>query len=343
MIERSGILAGGNLLVDHVLMINHYPESGTLVTMEHIGQCVGGAPLNVLITLAKMSIGLPLSIVGVLGQDDNAHYIRQQISQHDIDASYLHTLNQGKTSYTYVMNAKDTGQRTFFHELGVNTQLDLSHFNGIHSQHKIFHLGYLLLLAALDQPDPQYGSVSAHLFHIMQEKGYKTSLDLVSVKEPEQFQKLIKPCLPYVDYLIINEWEAEQLSGTTIRNQQGELITEHMQHAASCLIAQGVNDVVVIHCPEGACAVQKDQSCYLVPSYAINSLEIKGTVGAGDAFCAGMLYALHQNIPMQTALHIANACAYFNLQAANSVDGSRPLDEIQTFIQKTPPRSTFSL
>lgn len=339
MTKRSGILAGGNILVDHVLMIPHYPEQGALSTMQHVSQCVGGAPLNVLLTLAKMTQSLPLSILGMMGSDDNADYIKTQLSAHNIEDRTYQV--KGKTAYTYVMTAKDTGQRTFFHDLGVNTLLDISHFSALQTTHKIFHLGYLLLLAGLDQIDPEFGSVSARLFHQMQQKGYQTSLDLVSVKEPEKFQKFVLPCLPYINYLIINEWEAEQLTGITLRHHDQSLNTLHTQNAASQLIKQGVNDIVVIHCPEGAIAVTQNHTCYLAPSYPILESEIKGTVGAGDAFCAGMLYALHQELAPDQALKIANACAYFNLQAANSIDGTVNLERVLQFIATTNCRQGF--
>ncbi len=333
MTERCGILAGGNLLVDHVIEVERFPEAGTLVTMQPVSTCIGGAPLNVLISLAKMQVPFPLGITGILGQDEDASYILKTLHTHQIQTCHV-AQTSGRTAHTYVMSAKDTRQRTFFHHLGVNTQLDLEHFREIQTPHKIFHLGYLLLLAGLDQPDDEFGSISARLFHDMQQKGYLTSLDLVSVEEPEKFAQYVKPCLPYVNYLIINEWEAQMLSGVTVRNATGHIDSHQMWSAAKALIQLGVKDCVVLHCPEGAWAVTQTHSTYYAASYYLSSQEIKGTVGAGDAFCAGMLYALHENIAMADALKIANACAYFNLQSANSVDGTMSLATVQQFIAK---------
>ncbi|GBU09404.1 sugar kinase [Gammaproteobacteria bacterium] len=336
---RTGVLASGNILVDHVLEIPSYPEPGHLSTMQHVSQCVGGAPLNVLLTLAKMTQSLPLSIFGIVGLDDNAIYIKSQLRDHNIEDN-TYSL-KGKTAYTYVMSAKDTGQRTFFHDLGVNTLLDISHFSTLQTTHKIFHLGYLLLLARLDQTDSEFGSLSARLFHQMQQKGYQTSLDLVSVNDPEKFHKFVLPCLPYINYLIINECEAEQLTGISLRNQDHSLNTLNTQNAAAQLIKSGVNNIVVIHSPEGAIAMTQSYTCYMAPSYLILESEIKGTVGAGDAFCAGMLYALHQELGLDQALKIANACAYFNLKASNSIDGTVSLESVLKFIAKTSSRQGF--
>ena len=43
------------------------------------------------------------------------------------------------------------------------------------------------------------------------EKGIKTSIDLVS--ENSDRYNLVLPCLPFTDYLIINELEAARLTG----------------------------------------------------------------------------------------------------------------------------------
>ncbi|MCD8666916.1 sugar kinase, partial [Klebsiella pneumoniae] len=56
--ERKGIIAAGNMLVDHVHQIGQWPERGWLVEIVHSERATGGAPLNVLLTLAKMHAGL---------------------------------------------------------------------------------------------------------------------------------------------------------------------------------------------------------------------------------------------------------------------------------------------
>ncbi|VTP62588.1 Uncharacterised protein [Leclercia adecarboxylata] len=58
MMERRGIIAAGNMLVDHVHQIVQWPERGWLAEITHSERATGGAPLNVLLTLAKMRAGL---------------------------------------------------------------------------------------------------------------------------------------------------------------------------------------------------------------------------------------------------------------------------------------------
>ena len=43
--ERKGIIAAGNMLVDHVHQIGQWPERGWLVEIVHSERATGGAPL----------------------------------------------------------------------------------------------------------------------------------------------------------------------------------------------------------------------------------------------------------------------------------------------------------
>ncbi len=158
---------------------------------------------------------------------------------------------------------------------------------------KIFHLGYLLLLDSLDMPDDVYGTRSARLLAQMRDTGFETSLDLVSRKGDPRYQPLVLPALRHLDYLVINELEAGEFSGLEIR-PNGEPHIAHIAAAARELLDAGVRQRVVIHCPEGAWGETPEQGGVWIPSQKLEQREIIGSVGAGDAFCAGFLYGCHE-------------------------------------------------
>ena len=54
---------------------------------------------------------------------------------------------------------------------------------------------------------------------------------------------------------------------------------------------------------------------------------IEGAVGAGDAFCAGMLYAFMKGLPDEDGMRLASCAAAANLAVADSVSGALPLAE----------------
>ena len=248
--ERRGIIAAGNMLVDHVHQIVQWPECGWLAEITHSERATGGAPLNVLLTLAKMHTGLPLQAVGLIGQDSDGDYIMAMLEEYHVNRQHVQRTTSAPTSMSQVMT-DPSGQRTFFHSPGANRLLDLPAFEQLDSTMKIFHLGYLLLLDSLDKPDDTFGTRSARLLAQMCDNGFETSLDLVSRKGDPRYQPLVMPALRHLDYLVINELEAGEFSGLAIRQPNGELHIPHIASAARKLLDAGVRQRVVIHCPEG--------------------------------------------------------------------------------------------
>ncbi len=105
----------------------------------------------------------------------------------------------------------------------------------------------------------KYGTRSARLLAQMQQRGYETSLDLVSRKGDPRYQPLVLPALRHLDYLVINELEAQALTGIELRSSGTLASPAAFAAAARWLLAAGVRQRVVIHCPEGAWGQAADQ------------------------------------------------------------------------------------
>ena len=71
----------------------------------------------------------------------------------------------------------------------------------------------------------------------------------------------------------------------------GHYFIENMKVALKKLHELGVSTWAVIHCPEIGCGMDADGNYHEFKSLKLPKGYIKGTVGAGDAFCAGVLYA----------------------------------------------------
>jgi hypothetical protein len=67
--ERSGLLSGGNWIIDQVKIIDVYPKHEQLANIYSQSQGTGGSPYNVLLDLAKMGAKFPLEGAGLVGQD----------------------------------------------------------------------------------------------------------------------------------------------------------------------------------------------------------------------------------------------------------------------------------
>ena len=328
---RNGIHAAGNFLLDQIKIIDHFPEESMLVNIEEEFLSTGGGPFNVLLNLARLKVNIPLYATCILGNDPRGEYILNCLKKEGIDTSSL-TLTSGlPTSYTDVYTVRKTGQRTFFHNSGSNALLDYPQFENINSNAKIFHLAYILILESLCKEDAEFKVAGARVLSHLQKKGYKTSVDLIS-EESDRYMEIVKPCLPFTNYFIVNEIEASRTAGIPIRDNNNEIHKDKLTEAAELLFEYGVNDIVSIHFPEGGFAANRSGERYFIPSYPVNNNDIKGTNGAGDSFCAGMLYGIHEEMPLDRCLKIAAANARFNLTSPTCVDGIVPFEELERFI-----------
>ena len=92
--------------------------------------------------------------------------------------------------------------------------------------------------------------------------------------------------------------------------------------------------MVVIHFPEGGFAMRRTGEQFTADSFPVSPSEIKSAVGAGDAFCAGALYAIHEGWSLSDLLTFANASARFNLLSESATGGAVPFEEIQEYINQ---------
>jgi sugar/nucleoside kinase (ribokinase family) len=331
--QHRGLLAGGNWIIDQVKMIDVYPQPEQLSNIRSQSQGTGGAPYNVLVALAKSGAPFPLYGAGLVGKDPLGEEILQVCRQHRIDIRRLGTTTRAHTSYTDVMTELGRGRRTFFHARGANALWQGAGLDFERASPRIFHLGYLLLLDALDEPDPKFGTRAARLLARAQRAGVKTCVDVVS-EDSDRFARIVNPALRYVDYCILNEIEAGKTTGFRIRQAGGQLDTVAARHAAGALLQQGVRELVVIHFPEGAFARTRRGEDYWQPSLKLPPRYIGGTVGAGDAFCAGVLLGLHEGWDLArcllTGVCIAAAC----LSHPTCTDGVKSLRDSLALARK---------
>jgi sugar/nucleoside kinase (ribokinase family) len=306
-----GLIAGGNWVIDQVKIIDVFPQPERLATILSQSEGTGGAPYNVSIGLAKSGAPFPIYAAGLVGNDPQGQRILQDCKEHKIDTHFLGTTDKAATSYTDVMTERHNGRRTFFHYRGANSLWRGQGLDFAKLKARLFHLGYLLLLDALDEPDDKFGTKAARLLSAAREAGLKTSVDVVS-EESDRYQEVVTPALKHVDSLFVNEFEAGKITGFKTRAADGRLDTVALRHTAGALLQLGVRDLVIIHFREGAFARTRKGEDFWQSAVNLPAKCIAGTVGAGDAFCAGVLIGLHEGweLPrsLMTGMCVAAAC-----------------------------------
>ncbi|MDR1868269.1 MAG: carbohydrate kinase family protein [Treponema sp.] len=323
------ITVAGTIVVDAINIIDHYPRIGMLADIKARELCVGGAVPNVSIDLA--TLGMDVHAVGRVGADNEGTFVCETLKNAGIDTKHIIVSNRDPTSFSNVMTVESTGERTFFATRGANVRFCEADIPNSVLDCSVFHIGYLLLLDMLDMHDAEFGTAMARLLAHIQERGIKTSIDVVS-GQYDLFQQVVLPALPFCDYVFMNEIEASYSTGIEIRDPSGNLRIENVPPILSALYNRGSRSVIV-HCPEAG-FMMSSSGYTVVPSFELPAAYIKNTVGAGDAFCAGALYGITHGFSDSDLLAFASSCAAANLASNTSIGGALSVSDTEELVKQ---------
>lgn len=309
---KKGIEIAGTIIVDIIKEINHFPSKGELVYINRVLKSVGGLVPNDAIDIKKIDYSIEVSVSGKIGDDENGDLIYETLRNFNI-VNNLKTSSK-PTSFTDVLSVVG-GQRTFLNLPGANGEFG---FDDVLFEYSMLHLGYFTLLDKVDNGD------GLRILETAKQKGIITSIDMVS-SDVDKYSQIIE-CLPYVDNLIINEYEAGKLLKTNVDET-------NLVESAKRLKKLGVINRVIIHMPNKSCCVDDDGSI------EANSLHIPpelivGTTGAGDAFCSGCLVGIYHNFDNERILKMATTIAASSLFSADATNAVISLEEVEEFYNK---------
>ena len=322
----ESIVLAGNIIVDNIKLIPSWPEKGMLVPITEMHRAVGGSVCNSGVDLKTLDPSLTVKALGMVGDDDPGNFARDFLESKGLDVSLVKRLPSIPTSFTDVMTVSGTGERTFFNMHGADSRLVPDDVNPATLGCDIFHLGYLLLLDGLDAPDEEFGTKAARLLAKVQAAGIKTSLDIVS-EQSDRFARIVRPALGHCDYVVINEIEGGLATGLDPLGADGRPTADTLRPICEKLFELGVKRQVVVHCPQLSVSLDAAGGFTALPSLKLPAGWIKGSVGAGDAFCAGMLYSFMKGLSAEEGMRLASCAAACNLAAPDSVSGAKSYTE----------------
>ncbi|MFN7597977.1 MAG: carbohydrate kinase family protein, partial [Cereibacter sp.] len=285
MTARRGIACAGNWIVDIVHSIDAWPRKSDLVHIRAETTGVGGGAANVALDLAAFVTGLPIVPVGLVGRDLHGQTVLAALAGAGLPTGHMAVTDAALTAHTHVMTVPGDS-RTVFDYPGttdllaeVHVPVEVLATQGI----KLFYLGYLNLMGEMDRVGADGTTPASHVLRRARAAGMVTCVDLVSADTPE-FRQTVEAALPQIDYLFLNEVEAQRATGCPVTGPQDR---DGMLAAARQLRSRGAG-TVVIHTERTS--LWLGDSPLWADSTRMDPAEIISPVGAGDAFCAGCLY-----------------------------------------------------
>lgn len=172
-----------------------------------------------------------------------------------------------------------------------------------------FHMSSLFLHRGLTQDIPG-------LFRRMKDAGLSTSLD--TNDDPEDlWNGALHEVLPYVDVLLPNEREACKIAGTSDFEQ------------AVAWLAKKV-PVVAVKCGSRGALARRGEEEIVAPPLPIEPLD---TVGAGDSFNAGFLFARLRGEDLRSCLQFGNVAGALSTLRAGGTEAFRDRELVHQFLQ----------
>ena len=307
--DRRGIALCGNMLIDRINTVERYPAEGELLPIIATEAALGGAVPNVGIDIKRLAPDIPVYAYGIVGRDENGSILTDVMSAEGIITGGIKVTDTRPTTFTEVISVKG-GQRTFFTYSGADALLRADDIDTRSVEAKLLYVGYFLLLDSIDRGE------GLKLLRAAREMGIETCADMVSRRGADVSG--ITACLPFIDNLIINEIEAEMLL-----NSKGNIAD-----MANALLSRGIGKRVIIHSSDiSVCA--SGSGLTVMPSFDLPIGYVKGSTGAGDAFAAGALVAIHEGLSDKEILELASSAAAVSLASVSATGAMTVIPEIK--------------
>jgi sugar/nucleoside kinase (ribokinase family) len=336
--ERRGILTGGTWCVDYNRSLSHWPAEDGLAELFEEERHGGGSSCNLALDIRQLDPSIPIETIGLVGNDGDGRYLKEAAAKAGIDISQMAVTDDAATHFCNAYVSRMSHRRTHIFHAGTAALLTPDHFDFSATRMRYLHLGLPGVHRILDAPwkDEPNGWVA--VLKQARASGLLTNLELASV-EKGLMATLVAPCLPHLDFLIVNDLEIGAIAGVdTMRGDATD--RDACEQAARAVLEKGAMKLVAVHCPSFALVVTRDGEKTILPSLAIPETEIIGANGAGDAFAAGMLYGIHESWSTNESLSLAHACAAVSLRSVSTTGAIVPWRECLNLAQRWGSRTS---
>jgi fructokinase len=295
----------------------------------------GGAPANVAVAASRL--GATAAFIGEVGEDHFGKYLAQLLADEGVNTEGLKFNPQVRTTMAIIAQPTvEEAEFVFYRNPGADQTLTAEELNhSILLSSKILHIGTLSLT---DEPAR---SATREAIRIAGGAGALISCDVnyrpALWKDPAQALVEIERVLPEINYLKVNENEAQLLSGS-VHVQAGRV--DELETAADVMLAKGPKLVVISLGSAGSYFKVRGGSGQLVKSFEVESVD---SVGCGDAFVAGLLTQIVSREEvgvdldpkfLQEAVRFANGVGAITSTVKGAIPAMPKLSEVNEFLVK---------
>lgn len=270
------IIAFGSMNIDFLARSAHLPQEGeTVITAEDYLEAPGGKGMNQAVAAARA--GATVKMAGKLGVDAFGEKVRQVLAKEGIQTDLLQPA-QKKTALAFIF-VDQQGRNQIVVASGANMEATADQVPDELLNEKV------TLVMQMEVTPAENWKLLARA----KKRGARTILNVAPAGNvPEE-------ALANIDYLIVNEIEAEQMArNLNLAFPNGDYkalaLSLSQRYSLTCIITLGKKG-----------AIAADQNRVLeVPALTLN--HVTDTTGAGDSFCGNFAAAIDAGYNIHEAL-----------------------------------------
>ncbi len=300
-------MTGADVLVRPV---DHLPPAQGLQLIENLVFSTGGVASSFARDCARL--GLSVSLAGSVGKDDFGRLVMKDLQSDGVGLEHFLQHDDQRTASTVVL-IDSAGERSFLHCPGAADRLiDVAGIDVTGYRH--IHLGGVPSI-------PCDGVKGVELFRRARNAGVSTSID--TVYSPLDRWNGTREVLSETDIAMPSHQEAAKLTGE-----------EEPPRQAAYLLNHGVRIAVIKLGAQGAVFFTQGQRPFqAIPPHAA----VMDTTGAGEAFCAGFVYAFLNRWDLIASAEFAVMCGSFATQTIGGPTAMRRANQMLTLAQDWKP------
>lgn len=309
----ADVVCLGLLVADIVASpVDTYPKRGELILCDSMSTSIGGCAANTGIGLQKL--GVPTAIIGKVGRDSFGDFVRQTLTDYQLDTRGVALADTVSTSSTMVIISSDA-ERSFIHYIGANADFTADDIKwDLIKDAKLLHIAGHFIMPAFD------GNPCAEVLQRAQKLGIKTSLD-TAWDASGRWMETLRPTLAHLDYFVPSFSEAQKCVDPKFTSPRD---------VAKVFADAGVGTVGLKMGERGSYIRGKDGTELQLPPYRVKAVDANG---AGDAFAAGFLAGVMHGFDLEATGKLANATGANVVTAVGAVAGYKSLEETLDFIK----------
>lgn len=273
----------GSYVNAHVMTVGQLPVPGESVQATRLWSEHGGKGLNLAVAMHRL--GLQVCTVLAVGNDMPGQNLSGLLRAEGMDSRWVVTVEDSASGFGVGMVAEDGGNTIAVYP-GANNRLAGCHVEAASTQLNQCRA----VCAQFEVPDEPILTA----FRLARRQGIATLLN------PSPWRSPAPALLALTDILVVNATEAACLFGLDTKHPPG--LEQWLQRLPELGWA---GRLLVITLAEQGCVSWADDRVMHQPAWTVTAQD---PTGAGDAFTAGLVFALLGNYPLAAALRFANAC-----------------------------------